>query len=42
MTIDISPTIVLQDPLTLEEKVDARAGELMCALSRYVPLEGLA
>eukprot|EP01046_Picozoa_sp_COSAG06_P078098 COSAG06_NODE_25758_length_629_cov_0.992453_2_plen_139_part_01 len=37
MTIDISPTIVLQDPLTLEEKVDVCAGKLMCALSRYVP-----
>ena len=42
MTIDISPTVVLQEPLTLEEKVDVRACELMCALSRYVPsLEGL-
>ena len=37
MTIDIAPTIVLQEPLTLEEKVDIRAGKLMCALSRYVP-----
>ena len=37
MTIDIAPTIVLQEPLILEEKVDIRAGELMCALSRYVP-----
>ena len=37
MTIDIAPTIVLQEPLILEEKVDVRAGKLMCALSRYVP-----
>ena len=42
MTIDISPTIVLEEPLILEEKVDVCAGKLMCALSRYVPsLEGL-